>query len=246
MKRVVISALVILGLIAAASYAEEDITVVVKEAVGKVQVLQEGKDWTAIHEGDKFPPGSEISTGFKSTAVLVVGHALLTIKPLTQMKLTSLIQQGNLVKTDLYLRVGKVKAEVNTPKGTKAEFKLNSPVATASVRGTIFDFDGETLTVERGVVELATPNGQARNVAEGESTAISSNGTVTAPVEHAQAQTVVASVPGPAAATGASTSGAQAVVPVIDTSASVVVSGGSAAVTYPTGPSTGSVTTIVQ
>jgi hypothetical protein len=241
MKRLILMALILFTGAVAVLPADADLTITVKEAVGKVQMLEAGKDWIPLHEGDQMPLGAEISTGFKSTAILNVGNALLTVKPLTQMKLTELVQQGDVVKTSLYLRIGKVRAEVNHPTGTKADFKLDSPVATASVRGTIFEFDGETLTVERGLVELTTPTGQQRSVAVGESTALSGNGTVSAPVEFVLAQTTVSSNPGVAGATGVSTSGAQSIVPVVDTAAIAGVAGSTSPVIYPVGTVNGTV-----
>jgi hypothetical protein len=44
---------------------------------------------------------------------------------------------------------------VKPPLGGKTDFTVRSPIATASVRGTVFDFDGSRLLVEEGRVYLA-------------------------------------------------------------------------------------------
>ena len=79
---------------------------------------------------------------------------------------------------------GRVKAEVTPREGEKAEFKVKSPTATASVRGTGFEFDGQNLLVDHGAVQFESGAGMGipQIVASGEFSAVSQTGTVTAPV----------------------------------------------------------------
>jgi hypothetical protein len=51
--------------------------------------------------------------------------------------------------------------------GTKIEFTVRSPVATASVRGTSFEFDGTELKVDEGRVHVSGGDGAGAYVAAG-------------------------------------------------------------------------------
>ena len=126
---------------------------------GKVEIQDAGGAWKALKAGDPLTAGSMISTGFKSEATVKLGASILTIKPLTRLTLTQLVEKEDTVKTELYLEVGNVKAEVNSLNNKKNGFTVKSPVATASVRGTIFEL-GDDLVVTRGKVLLETPIGR--------------------------------------------------------------------------------------
>jgi hypothetical protein len=128
---------------------------VVVSASGKVEYKAEGAAWTAANKGTEIPLGSTISTGFNSNAVIEMGSSTLEVKPLTRMRLDKLAEQDGVVSTDLFLRVGRVKAEVKAIEGLQHNFTLKSPVTTASVRGTGFDFDSVNLRVRNGVVKMS-------------------------------------------------------------------------------------------
>ena len=128
---------------------------------GKVEIQDTGGVWKTLKAGDPLTAGSMISTGFKSEATLKLGASILTVRPLTRMTLTQLVEKEDIVNTELYLEVGNVKAEVNSLNNKKNGFTVKSPVATASVRGTIFEI-GEDLVITKGVVVFSTPLGQTR------------------------------------------------------------------------------------
>jgi ferric-dicitrate binding protein FerR (iron transport regulator) len=52
------------------------------------------------------------------------------------------------------LQTGRIRADVNPPLGGKTDFTVMSPMVTASVRGTSFDFDGVNLSVDEGRVHV--------------------------------------------------------------------------------------------
>ena len=166
----------------------------VRELSGKVDVMPPGKAWAPAVVGQKLDKGAQIATAFRSSATLALGDSLLAVKPLTQMSIEKLVQTGNLVKTEVYLRVGKVKADVVTPQGLANDFKLKSPTATASVRGTSFEFDGETLLVERGTVVMIAASGAERPVKRGEASKVEKGGAVAAPRDEAAAAAKVQSL----------------------------------------------------
>jgi ferric-dicitrate binding protein FerR (iron transport regulator) len=57
--------------------------------------------------------------------------------------------------------------EVKPPVGGSAAFSVRSPIATASVRGTAFEFDGVELRVEEGRVHVTGGDGGGAYVGAG-------------------------------------------------------------------------------
>ena len=142
---------------------------VVKEISGKVEVKSSSESaWRPAKAGMNIGRGYSIATGFNSTAVLELGQSILRVRPLTRMRLEDLVQKEGTVSTDLFLKVGKVKAEVKTASGVPQKFTLKGPVSTAAVRGTDFEFDGFTVRVINGTVVFLNTLGQGRGVSEGE------------------------------------------------------------------------------
>ena len=165
MKRLIILAAAALTLTPALFSQSQAI---LKESTGKVEVKAPGGDWRPAAIGVKLDMGASISTGFSSTALLDLGTSTLRVAPLTRMQLVDLIARQGTVSTSLFLKVGKVHAEVKKVEGMRQDFILKSPQATAAVRGTEFDFDGLTVNVVNGVVQFANSLGQFRNVPGGE------------------------------------------------------------------------------
>jgi hypothetical protein len=148
---------------------------------GKVEIQDQDGGWKTLKKGDAISEGTMISTGFKSEATVKLGGSVLTIRPLTRMTLTQLVEKEDTVTTELYLEVGNVKAEVNSFNNKKNGFKVKSPVATASVRGTVFEM-GEELVILRGAVEFSTPVGQTRTGTEGQKLELIGDSSVASPV----------------------------------------------------------------
>lgn len=135
---------------------------------GKVEFQTKAGEWKALKQGDPVTSGTMISTGFKSEATVKLGASVLSVRPLTRMTLTQLVEKEDVVDTEVYLEIGNVKAEVNSLNNKKNGFKVKSPVATASVRGTVFEVGEQGLVVYRGSVEYSTPTGQSRTGTEGQ------------------------------------------------------------------------------
>ena len=156
-------------LLICASGLSAQVQAVVKEVSGKVEVKAAGASaWLPAKAGLKLAKGSFVSTGFNSTALLQLGPSLLSVKPLTRMQLEELIAKEGTVSTELFLKVGRLKAEVKTGEGLKQSFTVKSPVSTAAVRGTEFEFDGLTVKVINGLVFFSNTLGQGRGVGAGE------------------------------------------------------------------------------
>jgi len=161
-KHILVLALLFIG-----TFLFADITAVVKDISGKVEIKVPGGSWKKASAGMKIEEGYSISTGFRSTAVLELGASQVIVKQLTRMELTELVEKEGTVRTGLNLRVGKIKAHVRTTAGLRQDFRLTSPISTAAVRGTDFEYDGINLKVLEGTVEFTNKRGQKRMVPAG-------------------------------------------------------------------------------
>jgi hypothetical protein len=160
-------------LISAALFAQNQ--AVITELAGKVEIRFGTGTWQPARTGLSLSTGTYISTGFNSIAVLDLAGSILQVKPLTRMQIQELAEKEGTLSTELFLRVGKVKAEVKSVEGLTQDFKLRSPVSTAAVRGTDFEFDGVTVTVINGMVSFSNTYNQIRSVGGSEDS--STNGT---------------------------------------------------------------------
>jgi len=152
MKKILISLTMLFSITSLFSIAT------VKDFYGKVKVKYDGDSaWSRIELGQDLPPNATISTGFNSQVVLDLGNATLDVLPLTRMTVTDITESQDTIATSLFLQGGKIKADVGHVSGKVNDFKIKSPVATASVRGTSFEFSGNTLKVLRGVVAFGAP-----------------------------------------------------------------------------------------
>ncbi len=172
-KLIIITALVFL--LAAPLFSQ--LQAVIKEVSGKVEIKAPAKGWVSATEGMEISKGTIISTGFRSQALLDLGSSNLYVKQLTRMSLDELTQKEGIVTTGLFLRVGKVRAQVKTTAGLQHNFTLKSPISTAAVRGCEFDYTGPMLIVfqeeEESTVILTNLFNQSRTVRGGESSGTS-------------------------------------------------------------------------
>lgn len=140
----------------AAAFAVEATVVSVK---GKVE-MQEGSRWIAVQRGNRIEKGSVISTGFNSEAVVEFKGTKFTFGALTRATIEDLMEDNDKDTANVFIDSGKISADVNSTDGKRVGFKVRSPVATASVRGTVFTFSAAgTLSVDRGLVSFA-PTGE--------------------------------------------------------------------------------------
>ncbi len=136
----------------------------IKSVKGKVEYSSDGQTWFPAEPNQVLKKGDFISTSFKSTAVIVVNGSIINVKALTRMSLDELTTTASGPQTELYLVSGKVQVEVKpSAKQEVTTFKVKSAMATASVRGTGFEFDGENLLVNHGSVLLMNNFGVSRS-----------------------------------------------------------------------------------
>lgn len=177
MKRIILVAL-LFSLLCTHMWSQ---SATVTELAGKVEYQIPGRDWRPARVGDQLAAGTIISTGFKSSAKLRIANAVITVNPVTRLSLEELVQTQSGSQSQLFLLSGRVSADVTPQADRTTEFRVSSPTATASVRGTSFQFDGVNLLVERGIVEIRTPQNQARRANRGEFTYVAANGQVATP-----------------------------------------------------------------
>jgi hypothetical protein len=147
--------------------------VLIQELTGTVEVQEPGSSrWIPAREGMRLEQSSIISTGLQSSAVILIGQSKIMVRPLTRLSIEELSALRENEQVGLFLRTGKVRAEVTPPEGGRTNFTVRSAQATNSVRGTAFEFDTVQVTVEEGrVLFLSNAGGSAALVRAGESSA---------------------------------------------------------------------------
>ncbi|MCL1958895.1 MAG: FecR family protein [Spirochaetes bacterium] len=160
---------------------------VIKELTGEVELKKSGSNsFVQANAGDAVAANTIISTGFRSTAIIAVGSSVITVRPLTRLSLAEIQSAENTEKVNVNLQAGRVRVEVKPPAGTKTNLNVQSPSATASVRGTTFEMDTQNLNGVEGKVMLTGTSGAPVMVTGGNSSSSNIDGTVSNPVINAE------------------------------------------------------------
>jgi len=126
---------------------------VIRELSGDVGLKPAGaSDFVQAHAGDAVALDTIISTGFKSIALIEAGSAFITVRPLTRLSFSEIQSASGKETVNANLLTGRVRVDVKPPSGAKANVTFQSGSATASVRGTGFEFDNLNLKVYEGTV----------------------------------------------------------------------------------------------
>ena len=157
---------------------------IITEITGTVELKAVGQtNFSPARTGDAVAANTIVSTGFKSTALIRAGSAVLTVRPLTRLTLAEIRNAAGIETINVSLQTGRVRVDVTPPAGTRAAMTITSPVATASVRGTSFEFDTRSITVLSGTVAFLGANGGVMLVSAGSTSEINSNGRSADPAE---------------------------------------------------------------
>ena len=157
---------------------------------GKAEIKQGGK-WIPAKAGHKITSGLTISTGFKSELTLKIDGSVITVKPMTRLTIEEIAEKNETVSSEVYLNVGSVKADVKPASTKKVEFKVKTPVATASVRGTSGEIGSDGLLIgTSGSWSYVNNDGIETRVNIGDSVIISDTGMVT-PAQNIKANEVL-------------------------------------------------------
>ncbi|MDR2160021.1 MAG: FecR family protein [Treponema sp.] len=145
-------------------------------------------EWRPATVGQELEEETEISTGFRSMAFVRVGNSTLVVRPLTRLGLGE-IRSAAADRVEVELRAGRLRVDVKPPGGGRElNFRVRSPMVTASVRGTVFDVDTLNLEVKEGTVAFSGADRTSVYVAAGESSSADSvSGRTAAPVGTASA-----------------------------------------------------------
>jgi hypothetical protein len=178
MKKIVFLVLVLLAAVLSV-YSQSG---VIRELTGVVELKPAGSSvFTPAAAGDTVARDTIVSTGFRSTAIIVVGSTSITVRPLTRLSLAEIQSSEGAESLNLSLETGRVRVEVKPPAGTRADTTVVSPSATASVRGTEFEMDNDSVTVSHGRVVFEGNNGFVQTVAAGFKSEITSDGSSSNP-----------------------------------------------------------------
>ena len=140
----------------------------VLSVTGKVEVKKENT-WVALSKGDILQKGQMISTGFKAKAVLQIAGSKLTVNQLTRLTIEQLVSNEKKDETQVYIESGNVDADVASQSGKRVGFKVRSPVATASVRGTSFHATANgKIKTYRGMVSKSQSESHGPAISESE------------------------------------------------------------------------------
>jgi hypothetical protein len=128
---------------------------VISEFSGTVELkTAKSTSFVPAKTGDVVAADTIVSTGFRSTAVIKVGSSTIAVRPLTRLSLAEIRAESDSETLKVDLQAGRVRVDVKPPAGTRANTSVQSPSATASVRGTDFEFDAYNLKVYEGTVVL--------------------------------------------------------------------------------------------
>ena len=138
---------------------------VIRELSGTVELKNSGaSSFVQANSGDLVMEDTVISTGFKSSALIEAGSALITVRPLTRLSFAEIRLISGTETLNVNLQAGRVRVDVKPLTGTKASMTVTSPTATASVRGTSFELDVKKLTVLEGKAAYISSKGITVNV----------------------------------------------------------------------------------
>jgi hypothetical protein len=181
---------------------------VIKDLTGTVELKPAGTAaFAPATAGEQVKADTVISTGFKSTALLEVGSAVIAVRPLTRLTLTEITASQGLETININLQAGRVRVDVNPPAGKKAALSISSPTATASVRGTSFFFDTMNLSVREGTVAFKGNTGYTVQVPAGSFSGIGAYSIATVALNNNNAGFVPSSPVGYDSATTGNTGG---------------------------------------
>jgi hypothetical protein len=164
MKRYAILALLVL--LALPAFAAVEARIVSVD--GTVRVSAGDGSWQEAEAGTLLGSGDMIATGFRGSAVIEIGRSEVDVSPLSQVSIAELAEREDVDAARLSMPFGKVNARVRSAENRRADFRVVSPVSTASVRGTDFVYDGISLQVSKGDVAIENLIGQTHSVRAGQ------------------------------------------------------------------------------
>ena len=154
------------------------------ELAGKVEIKKPGAlNFIEAKIGNEITSDTIISTGLRSFALVALGSTQLTIRPLTLLTLKEISSTAETETLNVNLQTGRVRVTVNPPAGARASMSVSSPMATASVRGTVFEFNTQELLVLEGAVYFQGANGKVKMIRAVNTSEIIDDGIAADPID---------------------------------------------------------------
>jgi len=134
-------------------FAQEKQTAVVTYVKGKVEVCR-NENWEPLKVGDELIVDDIVSTGFQSEARIKYNGSVLSMGAVTRITLSELSKTKGRETVNVNLSTGAVRSKVTHTDDTRVSYKVRSPSAVASVRGTDFMIvdNGQVFCYEGAVV----------------------------------------------------------------------------------------------
>ena len=159
-------------------------TGIIRELSGEVELRRAGDtEFVPAAVGSEIAQDTIVSTGFRSSAIIEIGSSTLTVRPLTRLSLTEISSAAGTENLTANLQAGRVRVDVRPPAGTAASFTVQGPSATASVRGTSFEFDARSVNVIEGSVRFSGDRGVPVLVQSGGESAVGVGGRAADPIQ---------------------------------------------------------------
>lgn len=130
-----------------------------------------GGAFAPLQKGMQLKEGTKIQTGAQSKAVLDIDGHILTIKPLTLIKVYKNTAAKGESTNSIGLSYGSVNAKVKKLPQVKTSFLITTPVATSSVRGT----EQDTSYGPGFGMQVTVPEGELVVQSDGENKKVSGN-----------------------------------------------------------------------
>jgi hypothetical protein len=145
--------------------------------------------------------GASITTGYQSAVTLRImpTGSIVRLNQFTTISVSALAQTGQTVNTTLKLKMGTVRAVVKNTVNERSRFVVSTPVATASVRGTIpeishFPDTGTMISYLQGSGYVLSKKGRLQLLARNQQSAVSTRGSTTTALQEAGKKRAAAAI----------------------------------------------------
>lgn len=162
----VFTCVLLFGVTAAVAAAD---TAEVQAVEGLVQYrLPDSEAWADLNTNEQLPVGTTVISGRDGSAVLASGSTTIEVSPLSRLTISDVEIESDREATEVEMSYGNIRSRVRRSRDRGTNFSVRSPVSTASVRGTEFEYDGRELAVFSGDVAFANLTGQQHSVRAGQ------------------------------------------------------------------------------
>ena len=143
-----------------------------------------------VAQGSEVARGSELHTGIDSEAKLQFADgSVMVVREMSQVLIADLLGEGSRQTIAISVKLGELDAQVNPQKTFQSDFKVTTPTATASVRGTqirrlsYHPARGTSLFLASGSLLLTNNNGGSTATSPGDTASVDGEGTLVTPAE---------------------------------------------------------------